>query len=146
MHEEFCKSTVQYLYQYFIFNLWYSYCTIDSYSSCIYVYWCAVWGVIGSFSIVYSVLFAAFQSSDPTDSNVALKLSFVISVNAVVSCGGCLVAGPLYDRFGARVSTVSAVILGSAPCDAYSWNRNRNILTVMYEYVYLCVYQSNLHL
>lgn len=71
-----------------------------------------MWGVVGSFSIIYSVLSEAFRHAGPAGSNVALKLSFVISVNAITSCGGCLVAGPLYDRFGVRVTTASAVILG----------------------------------
>ena len=65
----------------------------------------AVWGVNGSFAILYSVLLEAGTGDK-------LTLSLLSSTNTVISQLGALAVGPLYDRFGPRLMTVFAILFG----------------------------------
>ena len=65
----------------------------------------AVWDVNGSFAILYSVLLEALTADK-------LTLSLLSGTNTVVLQLGALLCGPLYDRFGPRLMTVFAILLG----------------------------------
>ena len=74
----------------------------------------AVWGTYGSFPVLYSGLLTAFGSGpNAHDTHLALKLSFISSLNYAVSSVCGLVTGPICDLVGVRLLAAAALLFGA---------------------------------
>lgn len=73
----------------------------------------SVWGTYGSFPVLYSGLVTAFGSGpNAPDAHLALKLSFISSLNYAVSSVCGLVTGPICDLVGVRLLAAAALLFG----------------------------------